>query len=258
MALLDLKKYFGLPVAYDGSEIIPQETGVEIGKTEVVKIADIRPQLLNPDLSCPVVFYTVFSKIDRKSLLKRKNLQLDIFTIPQNLAGIEYVKTKGMHSGKYALLVEVVYGYLTIVLQTGHLNEESEKDAVTTTIVMKLKKGEKFVIPPNTDFTFVNTRQSNSIVSVIHSNKGQIQEVFDSTRGAALYMIRKNARQEVVQNPYYRNVNRKKACRPQQLYKFYGLTAKTPIFKQILRKYDRFRWLHDSGKIEWDKLPVCT
>lgn len=257
MALFDLKKFLGLPLAYDGTDIVPQETGVEVGNTEVVRISNVRPQLLNPDLSCPVVFYTIFSKIDRKSLLKRKNLQLDIFTIPQNLAGIEYVKTKGMHTGNYAVLLDVVYGYLTVILQSSHLNEKSEKEAETKTVVMKLKKGEKFVIPPRTDFTFVNTRQSNSIVSIIHSTKGKITDVFDSTRGAALYMIRKNARQEVVQNPYYRNVTRKKSCRPEQLYKFYGLTARTPIFKQILRKYDRFRWLHDSGKIEWDKIPIC-
>ncbi len=254
MAVLDLKKFSGLVLSFDGTDLVSQEGSVECGDKMTMKIDEMRPQLLNTDLFCPVIFYSIFRGVDRKSLLKRKNLQFDMVVIPQNLAGIEYVKTKGMNIGDFPVLLEVVQGYATLIMQTAECTSvEGEMKAV----VIKLKRGEKYVIPPKTDFIFVNTRQSSSIVAMFYSAKATFETKFDRTRGSSLYIIRKNARQEIVQNPYFRNVNRVRACRPEELYRIYGLTAKTPIFKQILRKYDRFRWLHDSSKVDWTKIPLC-
>lgn len=254
MGEIDLKKYSGLALSFDGTTLIGDEGSIDVGYKETVKIDEMQPQLLNPDLTCPVVFYTVYKGVDRKSLLKRKNLRFDTYIIPQNLAGIEYVKTKGMRVGNYPLLIEVIHGYITIIFQTSDAGPEEG----TQTYVARLSKGDKYIIPPGFDFIFVNTRQSTAIVSAISSTKGRIMSVFDDTRGASCYIIRKNARQEIVQNPFYRKVSRKKTCRPASLYKYFGLTEKTPIFKQILRKYDRFRWLHDSEMIKWKKVPYCT
>jgi oxalate decarboxylase/phosphoglucose isomerase-like protein (cupin superfamily) len=254
MGVIDLKKYSGLALSFDGTTLIGEEGSIDVGYKETVKIDDMRPQLLNPDLTCPVIFYTVYKGVDRKSLLKRKNLRFDTYIIPQNLAGIEYVKTKGMRVGSCPLLIEVIHGHITVILQTS----DYEPEEGIQTYIVKLAKGEKYIIPPGFDFIFVNTRQSTAIIAGISSTKGRIMSVFDDTRGAACYMIRKNARQEIVQNPFYRKITRKKPCRPVSLYKYFGLTEKTPIFKQILRKYDRFRWLHDSDMIEWDNVPYCT
>lgn len=255
MTAVELKKYSGLSLMYDSGELVAGEGGIEIGSTEKVTISRMRRQLLNSDLSCPDHFYTIFSSIDRKSLLKRKNLVMRVFVIPQNLAGIEYVKTQGMNAGTYPLLVEAIQGFITILMQRGENSIDGEG---VQAMVVKLKKGEKFVIPPLMDFVLINGRQTLAAALMISSIKAQIEWKFDDTRGASNYVIRKNARQEIVQNPYYRNVTRKKVCDPEQIYRYFGLTAKTPIFKQILRKYDRFKWLHDAKKIVWDKVPICT
>lgn len=254
MSAVELKKYSGLSLVYDSGELKAGEGGIDIGSPLIVTISSMRRQLLNADLSCPDHFYSIFQPIDRKSLLKRRNLVLSIFIIPQNLAGIEYVKTKGMNAGKYPLLVESVQGYITILMQNGENTFES--DGVLT-MVVKLKRGEKFIIPPNTDFVLINGRQMLAAVAMIRSSKAVLEERFDETRGASSYVIRKNARQEIVQNPYYRKVVRRKVCNPEEIYRYFGLTARTPIFKQILRKYDRFRWLHDADKIAWNKVPIC-
>ncbi|MBN2100410.1 hypothetical protein JW710_00740 [Candidatus Dojkabacteria bacterium] len=253
--MIDLKKYSGLALAFDGSKLLPQENGIEIGSRDVVNIGDVRPQLLNPELTCPTVFYYIFSNIDRKSLLKRKRLRFDMYVIPPNLAGIEYVKTLGTSAGKYPLLLEVVHGYLTLLLQTSNEEPGSIPQVKTTTI--RLKKGEKLVIPPNHDFVFVNSRQTLSVVAIMYSSKCRMKNIFDDTRGAASYVIRKNARLETVLNPSFRNVSIVKPWKPESIYKDFNLTAKTPIFKQILRKYQRFKWLHDNSKIEWTNLPGC-
>ena len=255
MGVIDLRKYSGLSISFDGSEIVPQEGSIEQGDKSVVKISDMRSQLLNPDLSCPVIFYMYFSGIDRKSVFKRKNLLFNLMVMPQNLAGIEYVKTKGMRADSHAVLVEVVQGFTTLLMQT---RVESGNEGQIRSFVVKLKRGEKYVIPPGFDFILVNTRQSTSIVALIHSTSVKVEDVFDDARGGANYIIRKNARQEIVQNPFYRMVTSEKPCKPDDLYKHFGLTAKTPVFKQILRKYDRFRWLHDMNKISWEEVPNCS
>lgn len=257
MTPVELKKYSGLSLVYDSDGLKAAESGVEIGSSTKVTISMMRRQLLNPDLSCPDHFYSYFQPIDRKSILKRRNLLLSLYIIPQNLAGIEYVKTKGMNAGSYPVLIEVVQGYATILMQRDQNRGEGEEEGVRS-MVAKLKKGEKFVIPPNVDFVLVNGRQMLSVVAMIRSTRSKIVEKFDDTRGASSYVIRKNARQEIVQNPYYRKVVRSKVCEPAEIYRYFGLTEKTPLFKQILRKYEKFRWLHDPKRISWDKVPICN
>lgn len=253
MALIDLRKFSGLALAFDEGQLIEQEKGIEIGHRQTVPISNMRFQILNPELSCPGIFYYVFSRIDRKSLLKRKNLRYDMYVIPPNLAGIEYVKTSGLTSGKYPVLLDVTHGYVTIILQS-KCEGETESGGYNSFIV-RLSRGDKYVIPPDHEFVIINTRRSLAIVSLIYSLKGRLRRVLDDTRGISSYIIRKNARLEVVRNPFFRNVNVVSPCKTKVLYKKFSLTAKTPIFKQILRKYPRFKWLHDASKIDWSNMP---
>ncbi|MBN1618829.1 hypothetical protein JW887_05845 [Candidatus Dojkabacteria bacterium] len=256
MPAIDLKKFSGLSLSYEQGKLMAQESGIDISTSRSVSIDDIRPQLLNPDLSCPKFFYYYFTSVDRKNVLKRKNLRCDFYVVPSNLAGIEYVKTRGLDTGGYPVLVDVIHGFSAVILQCSCT---SGPDSIPSTksIVIKLKKGEKYIIPPGWKFVFVNTRQTISVISIIFSMKASFKSVFDESRGAASYVIRKNARQEIVQNPYYRNLVKMRSVKPFDLYKYFKLTAKTPIFKQILRKYERFKWLHEPEKIDWDKLPIC-
>lgn len=255
MALVDLKKTTGLALAFDGADLVAQEKDINIGPKETVTIDDMRSQILNPELSCPTIFYYKFPNIDRKSVLKRKKLRYDIYVVPSNLAGIEYVKTAGLSAGSHPVLIESAYGYSTVIMQSNPVIEDAVPKVKSTTV--KLKKGEKLVIPPNHDFVLVNARQSLSVISMIYSRKTELRRVFDNRRGISQYVIRKNARLETVKNPAYRNVERVKTWDPQEYYDDFNLTEKTPIFKQILRKYKRFKWLHDSSKIDWTNLPGC-
>lgn len=255
MALIDLRKFSGLALAFDGSSLVEQEKGIEIGSRKIVSISEMRSQILNPELSCPDTFYYVFSKIDRKSLLKRKNLRYDMYVVPSNLAGIEYVKTSGLTCGKYPVLLDVTHGYVTIILQFRYDKGESTRGY--NSCIVRLVRGDKYVIPPDHEFVIINTRRSLAVVSMIYSSKGRLKRVLDDTRGISSYIIRKNARLEVVRNPFFREVKMISSWKPKKIYKNFSLTAKTPIFKQILRKYPRFKWLHDASKIDWSKLPCC-
>jgi hypothetical protein len=252
MAVIDFKKTLGLSVAFDGSDILLQENGLDITTKDITTIDDIRSQLLNPELTCPEVFNYHFRGIDRKSVLKRKRLKLDLLVLPSNLAGIEYVKTKGLRIRNYPILVDVVNGFVTLLIVQGLDDMNADNPAQSS--VVKLKKGEKYVIPPGSHFVVINTRQPLAALAMIYSDKSRLEGSFDDTNGAPSYVIRKNARQEVVQNPAFRFVNRQKLQKPEKIYNELNLTAKTPIFKQILRKYQRFKWLHDESLVDWDKL----
>ncbi|MFH1547002.1 MAG: glucose-6-phosphate isomerase family protein [bacterium] len=252
MVVLDLKKNSGLSLSFNGEELMLQESGLSMNSKEVITIDDIRPQLLNPELTCPEVFYFHFRGIDRKSLLKKKKLKFDILIIPSNLAGIEYVKTRTYTIGNYPILLDVVNGFLTILVMNNLLSPDPE--SVVESSVVKLKKGDKYVIPPNSSFVLANTRQPLCVVTMVYCDKLRFNYCCDDSRGASNYLIRKNARQEIVQNPSFRFVKKIRMPRPENIYKEFNLTAKTPIFKQILRKYQRFKWLHDSDLMDWDKL----
>ncbi len=252
MVIVDFKKNSGLSVGFDGNDLQLQENGLELASKEEYSIHDVRSQLLNPALTCPNIFYYHFRGVDRKSLLKRKGLKLDILVMPSNLAGIEYVKTKGIRIRKYPILIDAIHGFLTVLIMKNLDNPTPDSPIVSG--VVKLRKGEKYVIPPDCGFIFVNVKQQLCALSMIYSDKLRLEGCFDDTRGATNYLIRKNARQEIVQNPFFRFVKEVRMDRPGKIYKTFNLTAKTPIFKQILRKYQRFKWLHNSELVDWDKL----
>ncbi|MEA3357582.1 MAG: glucose-6-phosphate isomerase family protein [Patescibacteria group bacterium] len=252
MIHIDLKKYSGLALSYGESKLIPNESGVSIVSQKTVNISDVRPQLLNSDLTCPLVFYYLYSGLDTRSLLKRKNLKYCMYVIPSNLAGIEYVKTLGQCIGNYPLLVESVRGFVTIIFQLSKIDADGLE--YTEAYVVRLRRGQKYVLPPKSQFVMINTHQSTAIVAVVHSRKVRISRACDDTHGVAIYIIRKNARREIVQNPSYREVKMFRPCKHSKLYKHFKLTEKTPVFKQILRKYQRFKWLHDASEIDWENI----
>ena len=67
----------------------------------------------------------------------------------------------------------------------------------------------------------------------------------------AYYVIRKNAKQEVVRNPNYKIVNEPDKIDMEKLIQSLGMTPKTPVIKQIIRKYERFDWLFKKNTISF-------
>jgi len=68
--------------------------------------------------------------------------------------------------------------------------------------------------------------------------------------GLAYYIIRKNAKQETVRNPYYKIVNEPEKLDWDKILFKYGITPKTPVIKQIMRKYEKFEWLFKEDSVD--------
>jgi len=67
----------------------------------------------------------------------------------------------------------------------------------------------------------------------------------------AYYVIRKNAKQEIVRNPNYKIVNEPEKIDTEKILKEYLITPKTTITKQIIRKNERFDWLSKEDAITY-------
>ncbi|WKZ31058.1 MAG: glucose-6-phosphate isomerase family protein [Candidatus Dojkabacteria bacterium] len=241
MAKVDLRKSAGFSLYLDDYQLTTQDMQFEeVGKVE---IDQIRPQLLNEELTSPEVFYYKYMGLDHDNIFKTKGLKVNIYVIPANFAGIEFVKTRATRLPTHPKIMEVIYGTGSVIMQKFHQDDSD-------IIYSKIKREQKFIVPPGYDVTLVNTRNTAMIVVEAYSSVTKHVSQLDSMQGMAYYVIRKNAKQEVVQNPRYRDITKVRKIRWDEVVVKNNITLKTPIVKQILRKYDKFDWLFKENSIK--------
>lgn len=236
MVKADLKKSSGLNIVYNGEGL--EFTDIDYLSALDISVDLIRPHLLNRELTCPDIFYTKYFEIDKDGIYKKKKLKVNFSVVKPNLAGIEFVKTRSTRSEKYPRILEIVYGGGILLMQK--FENKFESDIIS----INIKKNMKIVVPAGYDVVMVNTRQVGAlIVEEIASVKANIKTTLDDMHGMAYYVIRKNAKQEVVRNPEYRAASEIRKVNWDKVLSDIKITGKTPLIKQILRKYDKFDWL---------------
>lgn len=241
MAKKDLKKSTGFSMILDGSELDLMD--LTCTRSGTVNIGDMENQLLNQELQYPEEFYSRYLGLDNDDILSSKKIKYNLTVIPGNLAGIEYVKTKSKRVPRYAKILEVAHGSGTVIMQS---ISGSKGDVIIT----KMKRDQKLIVPGGYSMAFINTRQSTAVVSEIYYSEARNQTSLDDMRGLSYYVIRKNAKQEIVQNPKYRMAPDYRKVDWEKTLEKYSITLKTPIIKQILRKYDKFDWLFKEDSIK--------
>lgn len=242
MAKIDLKSISGIPITYENGELIFKDFSCR--EIVTVTIDDIREQLLNQDLDCPETFYTVYKWIDFNSVLKSRNIRANIYVVNPNLAGVEFVKTRVTRCKNFPRIIEVFSGHAVILIQQYKSPREN------TILKVSAKKGSKIIIPSGYDFVAVNSRQSSILIFAEYYYSEAINRVvLDDNSGMAYYIIRKNAKQEIVRNPNYKIVSEVQKMNADTLLNEKGITLKTPIIKQIIRKYEKFDWLFKKDSV---------
>ncbi|HPQ79253.1 MAG TPA: glucose-6-phosphate isomerase family protein [Candidatus Dojkabacteria bacterium] len=242
MSKIDLKSATGLSIVYENDTLVFKNASF-IKKKEFT-IDDVREQLLNKELDCPEIFYKKYYNVDTDSLFSSKKIKLHLYTVSPNLAGIEFVKTKVTRCKKYPRLIEILNGTAVILLQQYKSPKENR------IIKFLAKKGHKIIIPANYDFVAINTRQNVPLIfaEILYIN-ALTRVVLDDNSGMAYYVIRKNAKQEVVRNPNYKIVNEVEKVDMDKIIKAYGITPKTTVIKQLIRKYEKFNWLFKENSV---------
>ncbi|MDD3475018.1 MAG: glucose-6-phosphate isomerase family protein [Candidatus Dojkabacteria bacterium] len=245
MAKTDLKTSSGLPLYFNGEEI--QSEDFNSNSVSTVSLEDIRPQLLNQDLDCPEVFYSKYKDIDNsEEFFKKKNLRVNIYLMKPNLAGIEFVKSKATRCSSYPRVFEIVYGGGSVLLQKYVSPNENR------VYRLQVKKGSKLIIPPGYSVCLVNTRQASTLIVLeISSRESRGRVVLEDKRGMSYYIIRKNAKVEVVRNPAYKIVDKVQKIDMDKLLDEKGITPKRSLIKQIEKNSEKFDWIHKKDDMDF-------
>jgi oxalate decarboxylase/phosphoglucose isomerase-like protein (cupin superfamily) len=252
--MLALAEIAGLPVSLaDDGEVLQfnlQEVCCNTAKR--VKLLDISPSLLNKSLRYPEVVYMHHSRV----LLRADEsswpdvYSYDIITIPAGLLGIEYIKTHIFYDagaeGKAACVVHVFSGTLTIMLQKNKpkLDRFDIETHVEEAMLIMLKQGQKAAIPAGYYYTFVNTTESPVVFARIVANEHTIDyTLLKRENGLAYYLISKNARLELVNNPRYRTLAKVKKVNAAELNTrcSYSPDDQSPLYAEAKLKPQVFK-----------------
>lgn len=243
MTKIDLKKSAGLSLILDEGELTLQDAQFASKTDFTIKM--VKQQLLNKDLTYPEIVYTKYLGLDSENLFEKKKLQINEYFVPANLMGIEYVKTNTVLCREFPKLLEVHYGGGIIIMQ------KIEDNKVIDVIISKAKRDQKLIVPAGYSMCIINARQQSPlIVSEIYNKAAKTYATLDAVGGMSYYVIRKNAKQEVVKNPLYRFAPEIRTVDWDALILKEKITLKTPLAKQIMRKYARFKWLFKENSIE--------
>jgi hypothetical protein len=245
MAKTDLKSSSGLPLYFNGEDIQSEE--FDSSSVSTVSLEDIRPQLLNQDLDCPESFYMKYKDIDNhKEYFKKRNLRVNIYLMKPNLAGIEFVKSKATRCSSYPRLFEIIYGGGNILLQK-YVSPTENK-----VYRLQVKKGSKFIVPPEYSICLINTRQASTLIALeVSTRDARTRVVLEDKRGMSYYIIRKNAKVEIVRNPAYKIVDKVGKLDMDKVLDEKGITPKRNLIKQIEKNSDRFEWIFKKDDMDF-------
>ncbi len=241
MRKTDLKKTSGLGLTYERGKLKFEKLAYSSNRT--VTLDEMREQILNEDLQSPTIFYTKYTNLDSENIFTNKGVKINLIHIPSNVAGIEYIKTKANICTTHNRVVEIISGGGLVMIQ----NFSAEKGE-SEVILIRIRSTEKIIIPAGYAYILINNRITPLIALEFFSAKAKNRSTLDEMRGMAYYIIRKNAKQEIVRNPLYKIVNTKTKVDWPKIYKQTNITPKTPLSRQILRKYEKFDWLLSSAK----------
>lgn len=241
MGKIDLRKSSGFPIFLEDDALVSDN--LTYAKSEVCNVADIKNQLLNPDITNPELFSITYSNLDQEEVFAKKGIRLDLTVVFPNLAGIEYLKSYSTVCHSRNRIIEILYGGGTIVAQSFEKADEGD------IVYSNLKKGQKIIIPKGYEMSISNTKSTQLVYIQLIDKKGSVDNCLDDMGGMSYYVIRKNAKQEIVRNPQYRQAGMPRKINFEKIISSWNITSKTPIIKQILRKYEKFSWFFSNNSI---------
>lgn len=250
--MIDLQSCCSLPIQFDqrdGAFHFDNEINFDLEKR--VSLSDLLPILLNKSLIYPQKVYLEYNglkRIEHKCHFKAR-LTYDVIYLPPGLLGIEYIKSHIYYSVSdgdgdetSSDVIEVLYGVLTVIMQKLESRDEFTLEAIVREgYIIKVRRGEKLIVPKGYYYCFVNTRNIPAIFARIHRNHNTVDySTLRREQGLAYYVIRKNARQEVVLNPRYRYVPKIQRLTPDRTSPLFKMLGRSPLYSQLVRNPEKF------------------
>ncbi len=227
---IDLKKCAGISLCYEKSELTSKDFTFE--EVSDYKISHIREELLNRNIYCPENFYRKYIGADHNKILESKNLKLNYYLVYGGVAGIEYLKTHVYNTGKFSRALEILTGRGLLMIQHGDKN-----------LNIRIRQGDKVLLPSKTTFIIVNIKYSPLIVEEMYNSSITDSKVDGGREAVPFFVINKNSKPVVVRNPNHFLDSEIEKIKFDDILDKYGISPKTPLIKQVMRKYEKFNWL---------------
>ena len=172
------------------------------------------------------MFRAVSKDEEDERKIRDKGLRYDITIIPPNTLGLEFVKTTGHYHPflpgskmTYPELYEVLEGEAHYLLQRREQGRGTER--ITDVVVVKAKKGDKVLIPPNYGHVTINPSETTlKTANWVANAFSSIYEPIKSRGGAAYFELTNG---EFVKNAKYGAVPDIRFLKPSVVEKETGL-----------------------------------
>jgi glucose-6-phosphate isomerase len=228
--------------------------------------------ILNDQLVYPKLFYTEYFHVyknEHSKIFKDNNLRHDITVMSGDLAGIEFMKTYGHYheildgtNTPAPEVIEILHGNAILILQKPHKITEDKKRSIndmydfgdiTDVHIFKLKTGDAFVIPPHYGHIIVNQKPTVLVFSSLISARAKsIYNGIFNYKGGAYYVIKKNAKQVLVQNPHYKHVPKIKKVK-KWAYNNIINNKKVPTYSHFISNPEKYSWINNPEEFNWEQ-----
>ncbi len=204
------------------------------------------------DVDYNTPLYYMFRNVCRaqdKQKIQASHLRFDITIMLPLKLGLELNKTAGHYHPfvpsttiTYPELYEVIEGQAYFILQN------ADGALVKDAFMVKAKKGDKIIVPPNYGHVMVNPGPKALITANwVCDDFGSIYQPYAERKGAVYYLIRKFGKVEVVENEAYENVPHPPRVMVSKANSVLKLSSDESMYK-LVDNLNTLEWLKEPHK----------
>jgi glucose-6-phosphate isomerase, archaeal len=187
------------------------------------------------------------SKKDRDAMQK-EDLRYDLTVIPPGMLGVEYTKTLGHYHPlvpgtdlSYTEIYEILDG------EAHYLLQKEEKGKIKDAVLVKAKKGDKIIMPPNYGHVTINTGKKELKMSNLVSGKfSSVYQPYKDKHGGAYYELQKG----FVRNGNYGKMAELRVVDAKNVPEL-GLKKSVEIYSLVRKDIKKLGFLNRPQDYDW-------
>lgn len=234
-------------------------------------LEELRTVLEDPQAEGPEIIYWMYRNTGRKidaGIQEGHDLRYDLSCFRSVMLGREYMKTSGHYHPNvpgqqvaYPEIYEVLYGEALYVMQkVKDYGAAPDEVQVEDTIIVRVRAGQKIIMPPGYGHVTVNTLQVPLLMSNWVSNRfSSFYGSVEKCRGFGWYVVQQNGQVGYERNPLYQlGVPQYRVAEPQEVPEL-GITWDMPMYRACAQAPEKFAFLNDPARWQeamWANLRV--
>ena len=187
------------------------------------------------------------SKADRQAMAEH-DLRYDITIIPPEMFGKEYTKTIGHYHPlvpgtrlSYTEIYEVMEG------EAHYLLQKLERGEIEDVVLVKAKKGDKIIMPPNYGHITINPSNKELKMSNLVSSKFKSDySLYKIMKGGAYYEFKDGC----VKNPAYKNLPELRIVEAKKIQQI-GLGKNEELYSLVKKDLSALGFLNKPQDYDW-------